>query len=412
MSENSFNVINTRVTFRNLPIHSLTRFSFKDLAAASEAFKKIPGISECVILQTQSRVEIFTVNELEADSPDLRTEEGKNLIINKIEEVWKSLTELEQYDIDHFDQTLEVYINNDVYLHLLRLACGLESVVVGHETILAELKATILGAKLAKTSGPVLNKLFDTVVMTATRIRNATQINKYAESWGERAVKIAEQNAGLDAKKQILLMGTGEIAAMVAKTLNKKGYPFDVCSQTIERATGFSKLLGGKPRAFKETLKDFAKFDIVIVAATADYFALTYDNLRMAMESKTKGTMILDISDPRIVHDSVSGFLGTKLMFRDQITEMEERNMKAKEETIAAVEKIIAKEISVISATMRLVGKGPHVSDWSASVDAIRRKELEKALELLGETDEKKIQIITDLTTSIVDSILPKPATK
>ena len=412
MSENSFNVINIRVTFRNLPIHSLTRFSFKDLAAASEAFKKIPGISECVILQTQSRVEIFTVNDLESDSPDLRTEEGKNLIINKIEEVWKSLTELEQYDIDHFDQTLEVYINNDVYLHLLRLACGLESVVVGHETILGELKATILGAKLAKTSGPVLNKLFDTVIMTATRIRNATQINKYAESWGERAVKIAEQNAGLDAKKQILLMGTGEIAAMVAKTLNKKSYPFDVCSQTIERATGFSKLLGGKPRAFKETLKDFGKYDIVFVAATADYFALTYDNLRMAMESKTKGTMILDISDPRIVHDSVSGFLGTKLMFRDQITEMEERNMKAKEETITAVEKIIAKEISVISATMRLIGKGPQVSDWSASVDAIRKKELEKALELLGETDEKKIKIITDLTTSIVDSILPKPAAK
>lgn len=412
MSENSFNIINIRVTFRNLPLHSLTRFSFKDLAAASEAFKKIPGVSECVILQTQSRVEIFTVNELEADSPDLRTPEGKNLIINKIEEVWKSLTELEQYDIDHFDQILEVYVNNDVYLHLLRLACGLESVVVGHETILAELKATILGAKLAKASGPILNKLFDTVIITATRIRNATQINKYAVSWGEIAVKIAEQNAGLDAKKQILLMGTGEIAAMVAKTLNKKGYPFDVCSQTIERATGFSKLLGGKPRAFKETLKDFGKFDIVFVAATADYFALTYDNLRMAMESKTKGTMILDISDPRIVHDSVSGFIGTKLMFRDQITEMEERNMKAKEETIAAVEKIIAKEISVISATMRLIGKGPQVSDLFASVDAIRKKELEKALELLGETDEKKIQIITDLTASIVNSILPKPTTK
>lgn len=412
MTENSFNVINVRVTFRNLPLHSLTRFSFKDLAAASEEFKKIPGISECVILQTQSRVEIFTVNDLEVDSPDLRTVEGKNLIINKIEEVWKSLTELEQYDIDHFDQILEVYVNNDVYLHLLRLACGLESVVVGHETILEELKATILGAKLAMTSGVVLNKLFDTVIMTATRIRNVTQINKYAMSWGEISVKIAEQNAGLDAKKQILLMGTGEIAAMVAKTLNKKGYPFDVCSQTIERATGFSKLLGGKPRAFKETLKDFGKFDIVFVAATADYFALTYDNLKMAMESKTKGTMILDISDPRIVHDSVSGFLGTKLMFRDQITEMEERNMKAKEETIAAVEKIITKEISVIAATMRLLGKGPQVTDVFASVDAVRKSELEKALELLGETDEKKIQIITDLTKSIVDGILPKPVAK
>ncbi|NDB87762.1 MAG: glutamyl-tRNA reductase [Thaumarchaeota archaeon] len=409
MAENSFNVINVRVTFRNIPLHSLTRFSFKDLKAASEAFKKIPGVSECVILQTQSRVEIFTVNQLETDSPDLRSAEGKGLIINKIKETWQSLTELTQDDIDHFDQILEVYTNNDVYSHLLRLACGLESVIVGHETILEELKTTIIGAKTANTSGPLLNKLFDTVIMTATRIRNTTQISKHGIAWGDIVVKIAEQNAGLDAKKPILLMGTGEIAAMVAKALNKKSYPFEVCSQTIERATGFSKLLGGKPRTYKDTLKDFGKFDIVFVAGTADYFALTYDNLKIAMESKTKGTMIIDISDPRIVHDSVSGFTGTKLMFRDQITEMEDRNLKAKEEAITATEKIIAKEIAVIAATMKLVGKGPQISDVYANVDEIRKKELEKALELLGETDEKKIQIITNLTTSIVDNILPKP---
>ena len=409
MADNSFNVINVRVTFRNIPLHSLIRFSFKDLKVASETFKKIPGVSECVILQTQSRVEIFTVNQLETDSPDLRSVEGKGLIINKIKETWQSLTELTQDDIDHFDQILEVYIDNDVYLHLLRLACGLESVIVGHETVLQDLKTTIIEAKTANTSGPLLNKLFDTVIMTATRIRNATQISKHGIAWGDIVVKIAEQNAGLDAKKPILLMGTGEIAAMVAKALNKKSYPFEVCSQTIERATGFSKLLGGKPRTYKDTLKDFGKFDIVFVAGTADYFALTYDNLKLAMESKTKGTMIIDISDPRIVHDSVSGFTGTKLMFRDQITEMEERNLKAKEEAIIATEKIIAKEISVIAATMRLVGNGPRISDVYANVDEIRKKELEKALDLLGETDEKKIQIITNLTTSIVDNILPKP---
>ena len=97
-------MINVRVTFRNLPLHSLTRFSFKDIKAASEAFKKIPGVSECVILQTKSRVEIFTVNPLETDSPDLRSAEGKGLIINKIKETWISLTKLEQFDIDHFDQ--------------------------------------------------------------------------------------------------------------------------------------------------------------------------------------------------------------------------------------------------------------------------------------------------------------------
>jgi glutamyl-tRNA reductase len=289
------------------------------------------------------------------------------------------------------------------------LACGLESIVVGHETILEEIKSAIATAKTANTSDIVLNKLFDTVVLTASKIRNVTQINKYGIAWGDLVVKIAEQNAGLDAKKQILLMGTGELGAMVAKTLNNKGYPFEVCSQTIERATGFSELLGGKPRIYKDILKDFAKFDIVFVAGTADYFALTYDNLRLAMEAKTKGTMIIDISDPRIVHDSVSGFIGTKLMFRDQIVEMEERNLKSKDEAIAAVEKIITKEIAVIAASMRLIGKTPKVKDLFSSVDAIRKKELEKAIEQLGETDENKIQIITNLTKSIVDNILPKP---
>ena len=409
MSENSFNVINVRVTFQNVPIHTLAKFSFKDLKAASEAFKKIPGVSECVILQTQSRVEIFTVNAVETDSPDLRTVEGKNLIINKIKETWQSLTELEQYDIDHFDQILEVYVNNDLYLHLLKLACGLESVVVGNETILDEIKATILGAKLAGTSGVILNKLFDTTILTATRIRNATHINKAGISIGAVAVKIAEQNAGLDAKKKVLLMGTGETAAMVAKVLNKKAIPFDVCSMTIERATGFSKILGGKPLAFKDATKDFSKFDIVFVATTSDYFALTYDNLRMGMEGKTKGTMIMDISDPRTVDDTVMTIPGVRVMFRDQITEMEDGQLRTKDETVAAVEKIIAKEISVIAATMKMINQGPQVTDVFASVDAIRKKELEKALSLLGETDEQKIKIITDLSVAIVDSILPKP---
>ena len=127
------------------------------------------------------------------------------------------------------------------------------------------------------------------------------------------------------------------------------------------------------------------------------------------IKAKTKGTMIIDISDPRIVHDSVSGFIGTKLMFRDQIVEMEERNLKSKDEAIAAVEKIITKEIAVIAASMRLIGKTPKVKDLFSSVDAIRKKELEKAIEQLGETDENKIQIITNLTKSIVDNILPKP---
>ena len=410
MSENNFKIINFRVTFKNIPIHKLEKFAFKDILAACESFKKNSGVSECVIVQTASRVEVFLVNNLETgEAPDVRRSEGKGLVLNKIKETWISLTELEQFELDHFDQILEVYENTDVYLHLLRLASGLESIVVGGEAILEEIKASISNAKLAKTSGRILNKLFDSSIRIATRIRESTGISIGAISIGDVAVKIAEEHAGLDGKKRVLLIGTGETAAMVAKSLNKKKYVFDISSMTIERSTGFSKVLGGKPINFDDVLLGFDKFDIIFVATTADYFIINYDKIKIIMESKTKGTMILDVSDPRAVDEKVSTLPGTKLMFRDQIIEMDERNLKDRKDKVLAVEKMISKEVPIIEATMKRLEPEPLVKDVFASVDSLRKKELEKALEMLGETDEKKIKIIDALTKAVVDSIVSIP---
>ncbi|HSD04268.1 MAG TPA: glutamyl-tRNA reductase, partial [Nitrosopumilaceae archaeon] len=291
----------------------------------------------------------------------------------------------------------------------LRLACGLDSIVVGNEEVLEEIKTSISNAKLTKTSGRILNKLFDSSIRIATRIRDSTGISKGVMSIGDVAVKIAEEYAGLDGKKRVLLIGTGEAAAMVAKPLNKKKYAFDISSMTIERSTGFSKVLGGKPMTFEDVLSNFDKFDIIFVATTADYFIITYDKIKVIMENKTKGTMILDISDPRAVDEKVSTLPGTKLMFRDQIIEMEERNLKARKDEVLAVEKMISKEVPILEATMKRLEPEPIVKDVFSSVDSLRKKELEKALQMLGETDEKKIKIIDELTKAVAESIVSVP---
>ena len=128
MEQNNFDLINARVTFRNIPLYKISKFSFADVKAASEAFKKIPGISECVILQTGSRVEIYLVNnhEITDETHDARRTEGKGLTVNKIKETWLSLVQLDQYDIDHLDQILEMHVNTDIYPHVLKLASGLD----------------------------------------------------------------------------------------------------------------------------------------------------------------------------------------------------------------------------------------------------------------------------------------------
>jgi len=413
LTEGNFKIINARFTHKNIPIHRLEKFSFKDIPAAAVEFKKITDVSECVIVQTASRVEIFLIVNLEkGDAPDARRPEGRGLVINQIQDSWISLKELDQYDIDHFDQTLEVYSGIDVYSNLLRLACGLESVVVGKNEILEELKTSISEAKEFKTSGKILNKLFDTCIRVATKIQDTTGIGENVTSLGDIAVKIAEENAGIDKKKHILLIGTGEAAARVAKTLNRKGYSFDVTSMTMERATGFSKLMGGTPINFDDVFPGFDKFDIVFVATTADYFLITYEKINRVLGNKKTGVLILDVSDPRAVGEKVSTIPGIKLMFRDQIIEMVEENETIRMNKVPNVEKMIAKEVPIIEATMKRLDAEPIVRDVLTTVEDIRKKELEKALEMLGETDENKIKIIEELTKTVVESIVSAPSKK
>ncbi len=413
MTEGNFRIINAKFTHNNVPIHKLEKFSFEDISAAAEEFKKISDVSECVIVQTSSRVEIFLIINLETgDSPDARRPEAKGLVLNQIQDTWISLTELDQWEIDHFDQTLEIYSGVDVYMNLLRLACGLESVVVGKNEILEELKTSISKAKEYKTSGRVLNKLFDTCIRVATQIRNTTGIGENVSSLGDISVKIAEENVGIDKKKHILLIGTGEAAARVAKTLRKKGYAFDVTSMTLDRATGFSKILGGTPIEFKDIFQEFDKFDIVFVATTADYFLITNEKIKRIVGNKKTGVLILDISDPRAVDDRVSTIPGVKLMFKDQIIELVEENETIRMGKVPEVEKLIAKEVPVIEATMKKVDAEPIIVDVQASVDAVRKKELEKALEKLGETDENKIKIIEELTKTVAQNIVSSPTKK
>ena len=354
MSDVKFDVLNARVTFKNVPLHSLSRFAFKDVAAATDAFKKIPGVEECIIIQTSSRVEIFTVSNLETDdSTDARRPEGKGLIINQMKETWQENSNIEQIDIDHFDQTLEVFKDDDVYLHLLRLACWLDSIVVGKEEVFDEIKKSLENAKKSGASGKILNKLFDSIIRLANSIRGSTEISKEVLSLGDVALNLIEEKVGLDAKKKVLLIGTGESAAMVAKTLGQKEISFSVTSKDMERATNFSQLLCGTPLEFADVLAGFDKFDIIIVATTADYFLIDLETIKLVMKEKKKGTLILDISEPRAVEETIMELPRIKLLFRDQVAEIYEENARLRAGIVPAVEKIIDKELPVLSASMK-----------------------------------------------------------
>ncbi len=386
------NIINARVTFRNSPIHILERFTIRDLESAYTQFKEHSGLDECVIIQTCNRIELFG--------------KAKNHDINKIKKTWASLTGLEE---EAFEENMEFVENGEGFHHLLKLTSGLDSMVVGEEQILGQIKNSITLARNAKASSQHLNNLFDKAIRIGTRIRNSTGINRGGISVGSMAVKLAEDNIDELKLKKILLIGTGEVSTLVAKSLGRRGYDFVVTSRTIDRSQSFCETMGGRPVKFEEVLTGFENYDVLFVATTAPYFLVTQERITKAMQGKKNGMMILDLSNPRTVDEKVATIGGVKLMNLDQIAEMVEKNMKSRLNKVKSVENIISEEVSVLEASMKRLDAEPLVKDVFKNIDSLREKELQKALQMLNEKDEKKIKIIEELTKAVVESIVSTP---
>jgi glutamyl-tRNA reductase len=242
-----------------------------------------------------------------------------------------------------------------------------------------------------------------------TRIRNSSGIGKGGISVGSMAVKLAEENIDDLKTKKVLLIGTGEVSTLVAKSLQKRGYVFNVTSRTIGRSQTFCETMGGEPVKFEDVLSGFENYDLIFVATTAPYFLVTYERITTAMKDKPNGMMILDLSNPRTVDEKVATIAGIKLMNLDQIAEMVEKNMNARLNKVKTIENIINEEVVVLEASMKRLEAEPLVKDVFKNIETLREKELQKALQMLDETDEKKIRIIEELTKAVVESIVSTP---
>ena len=386
------NIINARVTFRNSPIHILEKFTIKNIDDAYEQFKKHSGIDECVIIQTCNRIELFG--------------KSKTYDLDKIKKTWASLTGLGE---DVFDENMEFVENQEAIHHLLKLTSGLDSMVLGEEQILGQIKKSITSARKIKASGQHLNTLFDKAIRVGTRIRNSSGIGRGGISVGSMAVKLAEENIDELKTKKILLIGTGEVSTLVAKSLQRRGYAFDVTSRTIGRSQAFCETMGGVPIKFEEVLSGFENYNVLFVATTAPYFLVTHERITNAMKDKKNGLMILDLSNPRTVDEKVATIGGVKLMNLDQIAEMVEKNMNSRLNKVKTIENIINEEVIVLEASMKRLEAEPLVKEVFKNIEHLREKELQKALHMLGEKDEEKIKIIDDLTKAVVESIVSTP---
>ena len=388
---NEIKLLNVRVTHKKAPIHVLEKFTFKDIAKAHRVFLTSGDIRECVILQTCNRVELFLALE--------------SIDVEKIFDIWKSIIGLEGLSFEF----AEIDEDKAAIHHLLRLTSGLESLVVGEDQILGQVKRAFEYSRQNCYVDSFIPIIFEHAIKVGSRIRTNTGLNKGSVSIGSMAVNLAEEYFDDFQNMKVLLIGTGEGATLVAKSLKKRQVNFEVASRTFERAKSFCSTVGGIPVRFEDALHNFDKTDIIFVSTTAPYYLITYDRI-FKCRKKNEGMMIFDLSNPRTVDEKIATISGIKLVNIDQISEIVDRNLKRRYEEIRMAEKMIQSGMQSMDLLFRKIKAEPFVVSIFKIVDEVRNRELSKAARMLGiKKGMKEFEIMEQLSFSIVEGILSTP---
>jgi len=387
-------VVNARVTYRNAPIHLLEKFTFKDIDKAHKVFLERAGFDECVILQTCNRVEIFGT----ARDPDE----------HKLLDGWVSAAGLSEKDLD----SIEINRGKDAIMHLMRLASGLESLVVGEDQILGQVRRAFEFSRAHRYASANLSVVFDRALKAGSRIRTATGINKGNVSIASVAVSLAEEYFDDLKNKSVLLIGTGEAASLVAKVLKRHDVNFMIASRVPERAQAFADTVAGIPIAFDTALEMLRIVDVIFTATMAPYHLITYERIENAMTNRRgrSSMMIFDLSNPRTVDERVATIRGVKLINMDQIAELVAKNMRSRMKEVNSAEKLINDEMKSFDTVIKRMKAEPIVMTVFRNVDTIRERELKKAFTMIGKKmapDEARI--IEQLSYAIVEGILSIP---
>jgi glutamyl-tRNA reductase len=257
-----------------------------------------------------------------------------------------------------------------------------------------------------------LSVVFDRALKAGSRIRTATGINKGNVSIASVAVNLAEEYFDDLKNKTVLLIGTGEAASLVAKVLKRRDVNFMIASRVPERAHAFADTVAGIPIAFDTALEMLRIVDVIFTATTAPYHLITYERIENAtMKTKrSKSMMIFDLSNPRTVDERVAAIRGVKLINMDQIAELAGKNMRSRMKEVNYAEKMVNDEMKSFDTVMKRMKAEPLVVAVFRNVDAIRERELKRALAMIGKKmGPDEVKVLEQLSYSIVEGVLSIP---
>ncbi|SNX55193.1 glutamyl-tRNA reductase [Thermoanaerobacterium sp. RBIITD] len=356
---------------QNTPIEIRERVSFgKEIKKALLKFKETYN-AEVVILSTCHRSEIYVYSE--------------NIALKTIKDFFIEYFKVTE---DELGQYLYILTGVDAVKHIFRVACGLESMVVGEDQILGQVKNAISISQENFASGKILNKLFRDAITLGKKVRTETGIKDLALSISYIAVKfISDEFKDLNDKKAFVI-GTGEMGQIAIKNLISKGTKVYVSNRTHSKAVDLKKIIPEiEVVPYDDKYVQIARSDIVISATDAPHYTIDYE--KFIKVYKGKKICMVDIALPRDIDPKIGEIEGVSIYTLDDLKKTADENKKKRIGFINVIEKIIESAVNNFVNWFKTLAIEPQIKNINKFADVISEIEFERVINKLSNIDER-----------------------
>jgi len=383
------------VNHRSAPVEIRERFAIpeKKLPEALQSLVRYPGVQEGLIISTCNRVEVLA--GLKNGTADLRG----------------FLRDYFHLDLSDFDQHLYEFREHEAVQHLFRVACSLDSMVVGEPQILGQLKEAYAVARAVGAVQSNLDALLTRSFAIAKRIRTETAIASSAVSVASVAVELAKKIFGDLKGKNVYLVGAGKMSELAARHLlaNGAGSIF-VANRTYDRALSLASKFNGRALRFEELYDTADQADIIISSTGAPVAIFRKEHgERFMARRRNRPMFFIDIAVPRDVDASMNDVDGIFIYDIDDLQQVVASHLSDRKKEASKAEDIVKVEVERFAQRLQTLDVVPTILSLQEYLEDIRQAEIDRYRSRLGQISPEQESAIDAMTHAMINKIMHTP---
>jgi glutamyl-tRNA reductase len=391
-------VIVIGLNHRSTPLDLLERVMISD-AALPKALHDLVSrddVSEAVVLSTCNRTEVYAVAER---------------FHGAYQDIRNFLAEVAFLAPEDFSDHLYVHYDAPAVAHLFGVAAGLDSAVLGESEVLGQVKVAWERARHEGTAGPALNLLFRHALEAGKRARTNTGIARNITSVSQAAVAMAAQRLGRLHGRKGLVLGTGEMGEAMALGLAKAGAELTIANRTWEAAVALAERVQGRPVHLADVPDALADVDVLLSSTGAATPLLEVEDIeRVVSARRGRPLLIVDIAVPRDIDPAVGHLPDVTLLDMDDLRAFADAGTKARQGEVAVVQSLLDEELERYLGATSAREVAPMIVALRDRAEEVRRAEVERFRNRLGELDPAQLDAVDALTRGIIGKLLHDPS--